>query len=123
MRKKTSSSKRASRPKRVVRKLDLTPARRWLVENMQKIGFGRMKHLILVKGEPIVDLPPRVYRDRRLTGANMHRPEAELDDFLLKEQVITLFEEFDRIGSGVIAVLEVRDGLPYGMTMEERPGT
>jgi len=87
---------------------------------MQELGFGRMEHLILLKGEPIVDLPPRIIVDRRLTGPNQHRPEVNLVDFLLKEQVIMLFEEFDRIGSAIIAELEVRDGLPYGMTLEQR---
>lgn len=105
-----------------IRKSDLSSGRRWLVEAMQELAFGRMKHLILVRGEPVVDLPPRVYRDHRLTGPNQQRTETHLADFLLKDQVIVMLEEFDRIGSGVIAVLEVRDGLPYAMTLEERPG-
>lgn len=107
---------------RAMRKSDLSSGRRWLVETMQEVAFGRLMHLILVKGEPLPDLPPRIYQDRRLTGPNQCRPEAELGDFLLKEQVVALFEELDRIGSAVIAVLEVRDGLPYGMTLEQKSG-
>jgi len=119
MRKKASSFKRASRPKRVVRKSDLTPARRWLVENMQEIGFGRIKQLVIGNGQPLKRPPPRMYRDHRLTGGNCRRREAQILDFILKDQVVHLFEEFDRIGNGVISSLEVRDGLPYGMTLEE----
>jgi len=116
----SSSSGRPNRPsRRVVRKSDLTAARRWLVENMQKIAYGRFKQLVIVNGQPLTDPPPRMYRDQRLTGHNNHRRETQLPDFILKEQVVTLFEEFDRIGNGVIARLEVRDGLPYGMTLEE----
>jgi hypothetical protein len=115
----TSPSKRTSRPHHVIRKSDLTAARRWLVENMQKIGYGRIKHLVIVNGQPLTDPPPRMYRDHRLTGPNSRRREEQLPDFILKEQVVKLFEEFDRIGSGVIARLEVRDGLPYGMTLEQ----
>jgi hypothetical protein len=86
---------------------------------MQKIGYGRIKHLVVVNGQPLTDPPPRMYRDHRLTGHNSRRREARLPDFMLKEQVVKLFDEFDRIGNGVISRLEVRDGLPYGMTLEE----
>jgi len=119
MHKKKSSSRRGGRPERVVRKSDLTPARRWLVENMQKIGFGRIKQLVIVNGQPLRRPPPRVYRDHRLTGNNSHRREEQISDFILKDRVVRLFEKFDRIGNGVISSLEVRDGLPYGMTLEE----
>ncbi len=86
---------------------------------MQKIGFGRIKYLVIVDGEPLLDPPPRTYQDRRLTGPNQRRREVGLDDFVLKEQVLILFDELHRIGNGVIARLEVRDGLPYGVTLEE----
>jgi hypothetical protein len=119
MRKKTSPIKHASRPKRTVRKSELTPGRRWLVEKMQKIGFGRIKQLVIVNGQPLKRPPPRVYRDHRFSGGNSRRPETQIPDFILKDQVIRLFEKFDRIGDGVVSSLEVRDGLPYGMTLEE----
>ena len=116
----SSSSRRPNQPPRlVVRKSDLTAARKWLVENMQKIGYGRFKQLVIVNGQPLTNPPPRMYRDQRLTGHNNHRREAQIPDFILKEQVVKLFEEFDRIDNGVISRLEVRDGLPYGMTLEE----
>ena len=83
------------------------------------IGFGRIKHLVVVNGQPLTHPPPRMYRDHRLTGSNGRRREKQIPDFILKDQVVHLFEEFDRIGNGVISSLEVRDGLPYGMTLEE----
>ena len=86
---------------------------------MQKIGYGRFKYLVIVGGDPQVDPPPRLYRDQRLMGPNLGRRESGLADFILKERVVRLFEEFDRIGNGTVARLEVRDGLPYGMTLEE----
>jgi len=88
---------------------------------MQRIGYGRFKHLVIVRGDPLVNPPPRLYRDQRLTGPNQGRRESDLGDFILKERVVRLFEEFDRIGNGTVPRLEVRDGLPYGMTLEE-PG-
>ena len=122
MRANRTSSLGTGRPRRVVHKSDLSPQRRWLVEQMQKIGYGRIKHLVIVNGQPLTDPPPKMYRDHRLTGRNDKRPEARLPDFILKERIVKLFEEFDRIGNGVISRLEVRDGLPYGMTLEEPAG-
>jgi hypothetical protein len=120
MRDRKPSFRRSNQPsQRVVHKSDLTVALKWLVENMQKIGYGRFKQLVIINGQPLTDPPPRIYRDKRLTGQNSQRTEAQLADFILKEQVVKLFEEFDRIGNGVISRLEVRDGLPYGMTLEE----
>ena len=116
------SFKRTSPLHRAVHKSELTVARKWLIENMQKLGYGRFKQLVIIHGQPLTDPPPRMYLDKRLTGQNCQRRELQLADFILKEQVVKLFEEFDRIGNGVIARLEVRDGLPYGMTLEEPVG-
>ena len=116
----TARQTRFHRPKRTpLRKSDLSPERRWLIEKMQQLGFGRITHLVIANGEPLCNPPPRLYRHRRLTGSNEYRSEIELDDFILKQQVVNLLAELDRSGSGVIAILEVRDGLPYGLALEE----
>jgi hypothetical protein len=116
---RSPSRPRRSPSSRPFRKSNLSPARQWLVEAMQRIGYGRLKHLVIVGGDPLVNPRPRLYRDQRLTGPNAGRRESHLADFILKESVVRLFEEFDRIGNGTVARLEVRDGLPYGMTLEE----
>ena len=82
---------------------------------MQEIRFGRIEDLLLVGGEPVVDPPPRILEDLRLD-----RPEHEPlpmpgEDFILKEHVVRLFQAFDRIGSGVILWVDVREGLPCRM--------
>lgn len=103
-------------------KSQLTPARQRLVEDMQRLGYGRYKKLVVCNGQPVLDPPPRRYRHRRLHGANQDRKEDVLPDFRLKDSILKLFEEMDRLGSGVIARLEVRDGLPYDMTIKESAG-
>lgn len=108
---------------RPVRKSDLTPGRRWLVERMQRLGFGRIKHLVIANGEPVLNPPPRILLHRRLTGPNNSRPEATKENFILKRQVVNLLKELDAVGSGVIAALDVRDGLPYGLTMDDPDGS
>ena len=86
---------------------------------MQRIGYGRIKHLAIAGGEPVLNPPPRVYRDRRLTGSNEQRAEIPLGDFLLKDQTVRMFQVLDEIADGVIVALEIRDGLPCRITSEE----
>ncbi|MCX5683834.1 MAG: hypothetical protein NT049_09135 [Planctomycetota bacterium] len=100
-------------------KSQLSPSRRWLVEAMQRLGFGSIEGLAILNGEPSPVPPPRLYRIQRLTGLNDDRVEARLEDFQLKDQVLRLFGAFDRIGNGVVQAIEVRDGLPYSLMMEE----
>ena len=100
------------------RKSDLTPARKWLVEAMQRIGFGRIEHLVIIMGQPLIYPPPRLFRVCRIMGINCIRQEEQLSDFILKKAIIMLFEDFDRIGNGVIPCLEVRDGLPFNLSIE-----
>ena len=103
----------------ILRKSDLSPDRRWLLEKMQRLGFGRIKHLVIANGEPLRSPPPRIYRQRRFNGPNASRPEVELGDFIVKRQVLGFFEELDCLGNTVIATLEVRDGLPFSIALEE----
>jgi hypothetical protein len=107
-------------PARTVRKSHLSAERQWLVETMQRIGFGRIKKLIILRGQPQADPPPRLYRDLRVSGPNPLRRESRLRDFVLKQRVVDFFEQLDHLHNGTIAWLEVRDGLPYEMTLEER---
>lgn len=100
-------------------KSQFSPNRRWLVETMQRLGFGRVEGVAILRGEPSPVPVPRLYRIQRLTGLNDDRVEAKLEDFQLKDQVQRLFGAFDRIGSGMVQAIEVRDGLPYSLTMEE----
>jgi hypothetical protein len=105
----------------MVRKSALSPARRRLVEVMQDLGYGRVKRLVLSSGEPVMDPPPRVLRHKRLTGADKVKPGAQRGDFILKSQLVEMFEEFDRLGNGVVDTIKVQDGLPCGFDVEE-PG-
>jgi len=104
-------------PEPAVWKSALSPARRWLVERMQRLNYGRIT-LIVAASEPVTDPPPRVYCRRRLSGPNRARQERGLEDFILKDQVLKLFEELDRIGSGIVTI-EVRDGLPSEVMTDE----
>ncbi len=100
-------------------KATLTLARRRLLELMQSINFGRIENLIVRGGEPSLVPPPRVVREVKFGGDNGPRPELATDDFRLKAQVVDLFRELDRLGSGTVEALEVKHGLPFRLLVAE----
>ena len=102
----------------MVRKSQLSPARRWLVEEMQALGYGQIKQLVVIKGEPVQAPAPKISQRCRLTGPRRRPCAAPSEDCILKEQVVNLFAELDQMANGVVALLEVRDGLPCDMTLE-----
>jgi len=100
-------------------KMDLSPARRRLVELMQRLNFGRLEGLRVRNGEPFFDPPPRVIRSVKLGGDNGLRREASKEDFSIKAKVIELFDILDQIGNGVIERIDIAEGLPCSMTYQE----
>lgn len=100
-------------------KAALPEPRQRLVELMQTINFGRIDGLAVLDGDPVLDPPPRVIREVKFGGDNGPRPERDVGDFLLKTQVVELFQHFDRLGDGTIEVLEIKHGLPFRMLVAE----
>lgn len=103
-----------------VRKTELSPERRQLIERMQTVNFGRIHQLQVRGGEPAFTPMTRVERQIKFGGENQPRPEAALADFELKGNVVELFESFERLGNGIIKQLEIKGGLPFVMTVEEQ---
>ncbi len=102
-------------------KASLSPARRSLLELLQRINFARIESLAVRDREPVLDPLPVVIREYKFGGENGHRPELGAADFLLKQQVVELFAFFDQIQNGVIDVLEIKHGLPFRMIVTELP--
>ncbi len=102
-----------------VAKAHLTAGQKCLVEWMQRMYYGRIEGLLVRGGQPICDPPPRVVREVKLGGERGPHPMHGRQDFPLKEEVQDLFAEMERIGDGVILLIEVRHGLPARMVFEE----
>ena len=100
------------------KKSDLQPGQKWLVETMQAINFGTISGLLVVGGEPTADPPPRLVRELRLPGENGPRPETRMSDFELREQIVELLREIERLGTGTIDLIEVRHGVPFRVFLE-----
>ena len=103
-------------------KFALSPARRRLVEIMQEVNFGRIEGLHVHDGEPHFMPAPRVLRDIVFGKVNAPNAARTRDDFALKEQLIELFELFDRERSVTVESLVVQNGLPVRMTVADGTG-
>jgi hypothetical protein len=100
-------------------KSSLSPARRWLLELMQSINFGRIENMEVRGGEPVFDPLPYVVREIKLGADSGPRPEVALADFCLKAQVVDLWNRLDQLGTGTVEVLEVKHGLPFQIAVPE----
>lgn len=97
----------------------LTPSRRNLLHEMQRLNFGRIEGLVIRNGQPVTKPRPVIVREHKFGGENGPRTELATDDFLLKQQVVELFAFFDQHRDGEIEVLEIKHGLPFRMIVRE----
>lgn len=92
---------------------------RQCIRLMQTLNFGRIDGLVVRGGQPILDPPPEIVREVRFGAENGPRPEAAIEDFLLKAPVVEFFDQLSRLGDGIVESLEVKHGLPFRMTVRE----
>lgn len=97
---------------------DLRDSERQFVAALQRLGHGRLQDLAIRDGELVLDPWPTTIRDIKF-GARVNQPDPKTDDFLLKQQIVEFFEYVRSMQSGVIQVLEVKNGLPFSMSIEE----
>jgi hypothetical protein len=102
-----------------VTKGGLSGPRQRLVEIMQQVNFGRIE-LEVRSGEPVLQPAPRIVQDLKLGGGE-NGPRAELthEDFVLKTQVIEMFDYLSRLGDGSMATIHLQHGLPCRLTIEQ----
>jgi len=101
------------------RKEELHPECRLFVEDMQRLNFGRYENVLVRDGRPCLVPWPRRIRKLKPGKENTVRRESRLGDFVLKEQVADFFRLLGEIRNGTILVLEVQNGLPAHMEIEE----
>lgn len=94
------------------RKRQLSPARQALLEVLQEIHYGEILNLQVVDGEPILDPSPEIFKDRVLGKDNGPHPARGRADFSLKNEVLGLFEMFDREQNIAVYRVVVQAGLP-----------
>ena len=93
--------------------------RQRLVELMQYINFGRIEGLVIKDGQPVFTPPPRIVREIKFGGKNGPNRETDIKDSALKSQVVELFACFDKLKDGVVELIEIKNGLPFRLAMED----
>lgn len=101
-------------------KLQLTPERQLLVELMQTVNFGRIEGLLVRAGQPVLNPRPTVVREHKFGSDSGSRPEYGRPDFLLKRQVVEMFDQLDVLDDAIIDQIEVKHGLPFRMVVTEQ---
>lgn len=84
-----------------------------LVELLQSVNFGRIEHLQIRAGVPVLDPAPHVIRTRKMGSLQDAREEVSLKDFFLKQPVIDLILTIRQIGDGEVLSITVQHGLPH----------
>jgi type II secretory pathway component PulJ len=100
-------------------KSSLSAAQCQLVELLQTLNFGRIEGLHVKAGQPTFDPAPRVVQKLKMGGDNGPRQETSLQDFRLKNQMIEMLEALAVMGDGVVLAVEVKNGLPFSMEIEQ----
>jgi hypothetical protein len=96
----------------------LSAPRQTLVRLFQSINYGQIEDLEVRSGEPAFSPVPRVLIDVRLTGDEAPRPEHELGDFALREEITRLMDRLGELGDGSVTSIEIRAGIPRRMIIE-----
>lgn len=99
---------------------DLSAARQVLVRLFQSLNFGQIQDLAIRAGEPIFDPATAVLVDVKLDVDEGPRPEADLTDFVLQDEVRRLMARLDGLQNGTIERIEVRAGIPRRVIFERR---
>ena len=115
MRNKPNTESAATRP---VSTHDLLPSERAFVIATQQLGFGRFELLRIEHGELVLHPRPTTVRGVKFC-AKASQPETAAEDFLVKQQVVELFEYVRSVDLGEIRILEVKNGLPFSMEIEQ----
>ena len=84
-----------------VTKASLTPSQQKFLTEMQRINYGRIEGLPVRRGEPVMDPPPRIFRE--IVYFNNREADLEKHAFVRDGRVyITLTDLMRHIGGSII---------------------
>lgn len=96
----------------------LSAPRQAPVRLFQTVNFGRIEDLEIRRSEPAFNPAPLVLLDLKLDTEEGPRPERDLTDFVLCDEVRRLMARLDEIENGCIQRIEVRAGIPRRLIVE-----
>jgi len=91
----------------------------WLIEQCQRLNFGRITFYVL-GGGPDIDRPWRTRRTVKLIGGdNRPRPETGSADFELRKEHAAALNTLAHVNDGSRVTIEVKYGLPFLIEIEQ----
>jgi hypothetical protein len=95
----------------------LSPARQALVRILQAINFGELQGIQIQDTDPVLNRDSVVILDVKLDKEEGPRPELNLADFALSEEVLRLMSRLNKLRNGTVQRLEVRAGIPRRLVL------
>jgi hypothetical protein len=90
----------------------LSANRQTFIRVCQGIGHGQINCLAVREAQPVFTEHTEVLIDLKLDGDESPRPEQQLDDYVLRAELVRLFCKFDELRDGLIQRVEIRAGIP-----------
>lgn len=87
----------------------------------QTTNWGVIQSFEIRDSEPVLNPPPAVLVDVKLDSDEQPRTDLDLTDFVLRDEVCRLMDQFDRLNNARIERIEVRAGIPRRVVFESRP--
>ena len=95
----------------------LSPAQQRIIRRMHEMGFGKIRNLPVIHGEP--NLAEATFTTRRkLTSPNVACKME--DDIELKSPHFEFFRTCEVIQNGIIACLEIQHGVPCHLEIDNQ---
>jgi hypothetical protein len=92
--------------------IQLSAPRQALVRLFQSINHGLVLSIAVQNGDPVFRPESTVLLDMKLDVDERERPEVDLPDFALRDEVRRLMARLDQLSNGRIERIEVRSGIP-----------
>ena len=99
---------------------ELSTPRQALVRLCQSIDYGQILDLQIRDSEPQFNPAPTVLLDIKLDAGGVGRPESQLSDFALCDEVCRLLGRIDKLQNGDVQRIEVRAGIPRRILIEAK---
>lgn len=99
----------------------LSSNRQKLLLLVRSIGFGRIERMAVQNGQPIVEPTPRIVRTLKMDRDNTCDTTVPPADFPLRREFINFFEHLENVRDGLVLRVEVVNGLPNYIELEESP--
>jgi len=105
---------------KVLRFSQLSASWQALVRLFQSVNYGQIIGVTVRNGEPVFDPSPTVLLDVTLDKDEGGRPELDLADFALRDEVRRLLSHLDQLQNGTVERIEIRSGVPRRVLIARR---